>query len=77
MTEPNVTVIMTVEEYIRIKALERRDTPRPVKLYHYTTLEHLKGQTQDVCPVCEAVLIKTDNFCCRCGQRIDHDNVEL
>lgn len=76
MTEPNVTVIMTVDEYIKVKALERRDTPRPIKEYHYTT-ESLKGLKQDVCPVCGAVVIKVDNFCSKCGQRLDHENIEL
>ena len=58
----------------KMKELIERDTAMPLhKFYFAPGLDPLPS-----CPSCREILIsRTDNFCRKCGQRLDCDNWEL
>lgn len=66
-----INVQMTVAEYNRIKALDKRDTAKAFVREKFTTRE---GYI-DRCPVCGEVIGKKTIFCSKCGQRIDTENI--
>lgn len=68
---------MATEE--KIKKLLERDKAKPIKQYHFETIDHAPI---DICPICETSLYfewqKNEYpFCPKCGQRCDRNNIAL
>lgn len=58
---------LTIAEITKINALlERDETKLPIKKEGYCE-----------CPVCGKIAYSTYNFCDRCGQRLDKENVAI
>ena len=63
-------VRMTLDEANHINDLIERDRAKPVVL---------KGEERDWlhCPICDSMLGEYYNFCSKCGQRLDQENIAL
>ena len=59
-------VRLTLEEVNTINDLIERDTAMAVVADDKYDIEY--------CPVCGGVVIRTDQFCDKCGQRLDQEN---
>lgn len=70
-------VNMSFEEAKRVKALLMRDESMPVVDRFFTDNEG-KEWHRDYCPACDSPLgINDDEFCGKCGQRVDRSTKAL
>lgn len=65
-----LVVNLTIDDVNYINTLLERDNPKAMRKYETSEGTHIL----DMCSVCGAVLGKTDNYCNKCGQRVDHEN---
>lgn len=65
----SMDVRLSLDEVNHINDLIVRDTAKAVKADTNYDLTY--------CPVCGAVVIESELFCSKCGQRLDHDNKAL
>ena len=75
MITGTMNVPMTLEKANYLNALEARDQPRPVEEVKYT----LNGEERRyyVCPECGEFVHKDYEFCRKCGQHLDMENIAL
>ena len=74
MIDGRMTITVSLAEANRINALISRDTAKAIHKEAYG-----EGETQFylTCPTCGKMLFGNDEFCPKCGQRLDTENTEL
>lgn len=68
-------VELTIEEVTYLNALIERDKEKAVVRKDWEIDD--STYTDYKCPVCNTNTRSGDNFCSKCGQRIDRDNIAL
>ena len=70
-----VRVDMTIDEINKVSGLLERDVAKPC--IRVKTKIGKKDFQYDKCPVCDEVVVSGADFCTKCGQRLDKENIEF